>query len=330
MNTATRSFELLLLITALFAGPGRTVLAAEVTPEAEPGKHPESRVSRGTNGEVTITLDAETRRRIGLRLEALAETNQPPIVKGYGHVLDPAPLIALVADLGPAGVAAEASRKEFERLKTLRAQDNASQRALEAAEAQALRDQLLAESLRAKLLLGWGSAIADSDELPGLARALAGVQTVLARVDLPAGERLPGKPTSAQLLPLAANAPPLPAKFLGPAPSTDPQFQGQGFLFLARTNTAPPTTALTAFIQTDGPAVRGIRIPAAAIIRHETKGWAYVQTGDNKFARREVPLTRPVVDGYLVTGGFDPGANVVTTGAQLLLSEELKERSAEE
>ena len=105
MNTVTGSLEAILLATALLAGSGR---AAEVRPEAEPGKREESRVSRGTHGEVMVTLGAQTQERIGLKVARLAETNRPPEVRGFARVLDPAPLLALVADLAPAGVAAEA------------------------------------------------------------------------------------------------------------------------------------------------------------------------------------------------------------------------------
>jgi membrane fusion protein, multidrug efflux system len=297
-------------------------------PTAEEAKE-KSRVSHGTNGEGIVTLDAETQKRIGLKVAALAATNLPPVVKGYGRVLDPMPLIQLAADLAPAEVSAEASRKELDRLKILRAQDNASDRALQAAEAQALRDKLLAESLRGRLLFGWGRTIAESDDLPALAYSLAVMQSAVVRVDVPAGETLPGKPTGAQFVSLTTGAEPTAIKFVGPATSTDPQFQGQGFLFLVRSNAPTAGAALTAQIQTDGAPASGILIPAVAIVRHESKGWAYVQTGDDKFIRREAELDRPSGAGYFVTTGFAAGDKVVTVGAQLLLSEELKGQGEE-
>jgi multidrug efflux system membrane fusion protein len=311
------------------AETGEKTAAVEPKPAAHEAKE-ESRVSRGPNGEAVVTLDEATQQRIGLKVASLTATNFPPSVKGYGRVLDPAPLIQLVAELAPAGILANASRKEFERLKTLRARDNASDRALEAAEAQMLRDQVLAESLRLKLALGWGQTIAASDQLPELARALATMQAALVRLDLPAAERLPGKPTGVQLLPFAAETMPIAAEFLGAATSTEPQFQGQGFLFLLRGRALPANAAVIGLIQTDGPPVQGVLLPADAILRHEGKRWAYVQTGADLFARREVPLARAVSEGYLVTSGFTVGDKVVTTGAQLLLSEELKGQGGEE
>jgi len=323
-------FTVSLALTGALAGCGKHEPApADKKPEAAAEKKEESRVSHGTNGEVIVTFDAAMQQRIGLRVETLAATSLPPEVKGFGRVLDPAPLIALLADLATANATAEASQKEFERLQTLRKQDNTSERALQAGEAAALRDKLLAESLRAKLALGWGKAIAGSDKLPELAKALAVMQAALVRVDLPAAEALPGKPTGAQLVPLAADAKLIAAEFIGAATSTDPQLQGQGFLFLVRGDAPAPGAALTARIQTDGAPVGGLLISADAIVRHADKGWAYVQTGDDKFTRREVALERVSGAGYFVTNGFAAGEKVVTAGAQLLLSEELKGQSEE-
>ena len=327
-----------LLAVTLVGGSSLVVLAAEgekapaadeKKPAAEEAKE-KSRVSHGTNGEVVLTLDAETQKLIGLKVTELTATNLPPVVKGYGRVLDPAPLVQAVGDLAAAKVTAEASRKEFERLKTLRAQDNASDRALQAAEAQTLRDKSLADSLSAKLLLGWGKAVDDWDTLAKLSKSLVLLEAALVRVDVPAGEALPGKPTGAQLMPLTADAKPITAEYFGAATSTDPQLQGQGFLFLVRSNTPAVGAALTAQIQTDGTPVAGILVPARAIVRHEKEGWVYVQTGDDKFTRRVAELGRASGEGYFVTSGFAAGEKVVTTGAQLLLSEELKGQGGEE
>ncbi len=303
---------------------------SEGKPDAAAEKQEESRVSHGANGEVTVTFDAAMQQRIGLKVEALVATNLPPEVAGFARVLDPAPLIALVADLAAAQTTAEASQKELERLQKLRVQDNTSERALQAGEAAASRDKLLVESLRAKLALSWGRAIAGFDKLPELAIGLAKMQAALVRIDLPAGEVLPGKPTGAQLVPLNADAKPISAEFISAAASTDPQLQGQGFLFLVRGEAPAPGAALSARIQTDGTPVSGLLLSADAVVRHENKVWTYVQTADDRFTRREVELGRVCRESYFVTNGLATGEKVVTTGAQLLLSEELKGQGGEE
>src|SRR5207244_8718087 len=145
----------------------------------------QSRVKRGTNGETIVTLDAQAQERIGLKAESPVSAQWQPEVRGFGRVLDPAPLAALMADLVQTHVAMETSQREFERLRTLAEQNNASVRALQAAEAAAKRDQVLVESLRTRLALGWGNAILERDDPPTFVSSLVTRQQTLLRVDLP-------------------------------------------------------------------------------------------------------------------------------------------------
>src|SRR3989441_5917546 len=216
--------------------------------ENEKPKAEESHVKRDALGEIIVTLDAETQKRIGLELEVPASAQWQPEVKGYGYVLDPAPLVSLLSELAPAHVAAATSQHEFERLRTLAEQNNASVRALQAAEATAKRDQLLVESLRTKLMLGWGKAVLERDDPPAFVKSLANREQALVRVDLPAGESLNRPPSSARLISLSDSEHPVAAEFFDAAPAVDPQTQGQGFLFLVSGKPAgfSPNAAVTA------------------------------------------------------------------------------------
>src|SRR6266498_4582413 len=222
--------------------------------EGEKPKAEESHVKRNAHGEIILTLDVETQKRIGLKVESPAAVQWQPEVKCYGHVLDPAPLASLLAELAPAHVAAETSQREFERLKTLAEQNNASARALQAAEAMAKREQLLVESLRTKLILGWGKAVLERDDPPAFVKSLASREQALVRVDLPAGESLNRPPSSARLMSLSDSEHPVAAEFFDTAPAVDPQTQGQGFLFLiaGRPPGFSPNAAVTGYLKIAG------------------------------------------------------------------------------
>ena len=296
-------------------------------PEAEGEKQPAevSRVQRSTNGETIITLDAETQKRIGLQVAALMVTNVSREIKGYGRVLDPAPLAALTAELVSAQFAAIASVQEFERLKTLNDQNNASTRALQAAEATALRDQLLVQTTRDKIILSWGKAVAGQADMAAFVRALTSLESFMARVELPAGESLKSPPTGARLVSLAAGDQSVEAELLGPAPVVDSQTQGQSFLFLVRENSLSlaPGAALTGYLELPGQPLNGVIVPRVAVLRHNGQAWVYVQTAADKFTRREIHLHHSVEAGWLVTTGLSATDRIVTIGAQTLLSEEL-------
>src|SRR6266566_5201416 len=162
------------IFVALLAGATAALLAScsESGKESEKPKAENSHVKRGANGEVIVTLDAATRKRIGLKADTPASAQWRSEIKGYGRALDPAPIAALITDLVAAHVTTRASQQELERLKTLAEQNNASARALQAAEAAANRDQLIVDSLRTRLILGWGKAILERADPPAFVKTL--------------------------------------------------------------------------------------------------------------------------------------------------------------
>jgi len=295
-------------------------------PASEKAAEVESRVKHGANGEVILTLDAATQKAMGLEVGALSAAQVSPEVKGYGHVLDVSPLATLLADLATAQAASEASEAEFKRLKTLAAQNNASDRALQAAEAAAARDRAQANSTRLKLLANWGSAIAARQDLPAFVHSLGSLATALIELDLPAGDSIEATPTGARLLTLANPGKTIEAQFIGPAPMVDAQMQGRGFLFLVDPNTSKlaPGAAVSGLLTLPGEAQSGVTVPREAIIRYNGATWVYRQTGNETFERLEVTLDRPLENGWFVREGLKPGDKLVTAGAQQMLSEELK------
>jgi hypothetical protein len=283
-----------------------------------------SRVSVGTNGETILTLDRETQARIALKSEPAKPAKIKPEVKGYGRVIDPAPLTGLVAELDSAEAGLAGSQKEFERLKILIEQKNASDRALQAAEAAARRDQIQVAAVRSRVLSAWGRPVAERTDLASFARALASLESALVRIDLPAGESLKALPAKARIVALNAEDNPIEAELLGPAPSVDPQMQGQAFLFIVKTNTLrlAPGAGVSAYLEVPGTPQEGGWIPESAVVRHAGRGWVYVQTGDEAFTRREIALDHNGENGWIVNKGIATGERVVVSGAQALLSEE--------
>jgi hypothetical protein len=282
-----------------------------------------SRVSHGTNGEVIVTLDAETQQVMGLQTAALGSVRTSPEVKGYGRVLDAAPLASLVADFTAAQAASDASKAELERSKVLASENNISERALQAAVATAARDEAQAASARLKLYGGWGEVLAARQDLPALIRSLGSLEKALVRVELPAGETLASLPAKARLLTLAGEE--VEGECLGGGQAVDPLTQSPGFMFLVQSNSARlvPGAAVTGYLQVAGEAIPGVVVPRAAVLRHEGAGWVYVETGGTNFVRRRILLDQPGADGWFVTRGVAAGDHVVVTGAQTVFSEEL-------
>jgi len=280
-------------------------------------------LKHGASGETILTLDAETQDRIGLKAENPVAVQWQPEVKGYGSVIDPALLSAAVADLESARTTAEASGKEYDRLKILAAQDNVSVRALEAAKATATHDELAFQSTLHKFALDWGQSLASgNDREKTLAEVVSG-QAALVRIDLSPGEALASAPATARIVALTDETKPVNGTLCSALAGVHPQTQGQVFFFLVRDPQLTPGSAVTGFLKISGEPTTGVVVPAGAVLRYEGKGWVFVQTGTNDFTRAEISLDRPAENGWFVAGNLTATNRVVVVGAQTVLSAEL-------
>jgi len=286
----------------------------------------ESQVKRGANGEATIHLGLEAQKLLALKIATVAPSQWNSETKGYGRVLDPTPLAALTAELASDRAAAEASRLEFERLKTLSVENNASAHALQAAQATALRDRLQTDNAYQRLLATWGKSIAERKDLVDFVQSLVVQESALVRVDLPAGEILKTPPASARLFTVMDENRPMAAQFISSAPAIDPQSQGQGWFFLALTNQSRflPGASVTAYLPDANEAMAGLEIPREAVVRFNGQAWIYRQSGEETFTRHEVRLDHPTANGWFLPEAVKSDARIVAGGAQMLLSEEQK------
>lgn len=325
--TFIAAIAVVFLISA--CSPGKQEAAPEA--KSEKAAEPESRVKHGTNGEVIVTLDAATQKLMGLQTASLQSAQLSPEIKAYGRVLDITPLAALVAELNTAQAASAASQAELQRLRTLAAQNNASERSLQAAEATAAHDRAQVDSAKLRLEATWGTALAGRKDLADLVQSISSLNAALVEVDVPAGQSLNEPPNAARLFTLADGNKPIEAQFIGPSPQVDQQLQGRGFLFLVSPNPARLATgaALAALLSLPGEPQTGIVLPRAAVVRFNGTTWIYLQTGEETFERRETTLDSPLADGWFVSKGLKPGDKVVTVAAQQILSEELKGQSGE-
>ena len=308
--------------------------AAGESPAAAPAPADEEaagpQVSRDTNGNVVITMSDEMQGDLGILVKSPAAFQMNPELKGYGRVLDPAPLAALMTELASAVAAYTASSRELTRLKTLEGQGNASARALQTAEAAAARDLVALQSAKERVALSWGKEVADQKDLPGFVQSLTSMQAALIRIDLPVGETLQSPPAGARIATLSGNS--ADAQALGMAPSTDPQMQGQGFIFLLKPNSLrlAPGGAVVGYLKMPGEPLAGVIVPRDAVVRTEGAGWTYVlNAAGDAFTRIEVPLDHPTEAGWFMAKGLTANNYVVVTGAQQLLSLELKGQGGE-
>ncbi|TAM48567.1 MAG: multidrug transporter [Acidobacteria bacterium] len=287
------------------------------------------------NGETVVTFDRATLARSGIEAEALAAQSHQAETAAYGVVLDLTELadargtiVAAAARVDKARVLLVASRAEFERVRTLHADDrNASDKALEEATARWRGDEADSRGANAALAAQtaaarqrWGAVVSGwlergSSEL----EALLAQRLRLVQITLPPGTALPTAPATAIV---RAGGDAVSARLVSPAPRTDPQIQGASYYYAAPA--APgllPGAVVEAFLPA-GPAVKGVTVPAAAVVWWQGRAWVYLEEAPGRFVRRAVTTDAPVPGGWFVTAGVAAGSRVVVRGAQMLLSEE--------
>lgn len=332
MNTSVKWTLGVVIAVAVIGGltlafiRGRKELARERERDA-PVKAP-AQTSRSAEGEIIVTLDAEARRRVSITLAPLIAATYAREARAFGAALDPTPFVALHGELVTAEVAAINSTAQLARTKTLfEEEQNVSRRALDAAEAQQRSDaaRLLNAQQRWVLELGEAGAKMTGADREQFVAKLVRHDVVLTRVELPAGEPTVN-PVGARLAVSGQNGPFTLVRAVYAAPSTDRQTRGQAFLLLLEQTqpTVRPGAAITAYLTLPGKQDSGVRLPASAVVRAAGSAWAYIRTGDDQFTRRQVSTGSPMPDGWFVMQHFKAGEQVVVTGAQTLLSEELK------
>ena len=268
-----------------------------------------------------VTIDAETQTRIGLKIETPVATQWQPEIHAVGRVVDPLLFAAAAADYEAARATAKASQSELERMQKLAAGDNASPRALETAQAAAAHDAMAFKSAQAKFTADWGVHLAAQTNLDVYATQLQAGDNSLIKLSLPAGTFPNPLPSSAVILLSERESDQLVADFADDL-AIDPATQVQTLLFSVDKK-MPPSLAVTGQLKIAGEPVAGVVVPADAVLRHEGKGWVYVQTETNQFARVEVALDRLTGNGWFVTENLSATNRIVTAGAQTILSAEL-------
>jgi hypothetical protein len=300
-----------------------------------PGHDKPAEASREPDGEAGVTLTPEARERAGIQTTDVraGEMQAPALAIAMAlplqELIDAASSIAAAqAQAERAQAALDASRRDHERVRGLHALDrNASDRALESAEAAWRADEASAwaaaatlQSARASARARWGQTLADSMVKRGsLWLALESGRQALLRV-------APGAGAASVTMPVAINVElpsgqPAKAHLISPSPATDPRIQGPAYLYAMEAREASTGQALQARYAA-GARESGAVLPADALLWWQGKQWAYVEEAPGRFERREAPSARRIEGGWFVPG-FKP-AKVASRGAQSLLAQELR------
>ena len=252
-----------------------------------------------------------------------------PTRQVFVRVLNITPLIALRERLAKAKADATAAEANSTNLIARYNRDLGLFNAHQTVSVQALQDSKAAsvaadalvasttartDMIRATIIQQYGRELAnDMDNL----RALQHGDKRLVSVIFPADFK-GAAPTDIRLA--ATNGNMVPSRLVGPGSAVDSLMSGQPFYYV--TPAPLPVGFITSAQLPLASTRRALLIPTRAVLWYAGARWAYVELQPGLFQRRQVSA-RIMAGQYLAGADIQAGNKVVTSGAQLLLSQEL-------
>jgi hypothetical protein len=292
-------------------------------------------------GRAVVRVPPESQKASGIATQALKASRSEAAIEVYGMVMNLQPLaelrgryLAAAAEARALRAAMAAAESEYRRMEMLHRDDrNVSEQALKSAEAR-YRSELArlaaaeqgAASIRDAMRSAWGDAITgwatrpDSPMLEALLQQRAFLVQLVLPYDLPKSAAR-GKISVA---PAMARETARVARFVADSPQVDPGLPGETYFYVVQGGGFRAGMRVAARVGLDGAPVAGVIVPAQAVVWHAGKAWTYLKQDEQTFARHEVSAAEELDGGWFNAGGFQAGDEVVVSGAQLLLSEELK------
>lgn len=311
------------------------------TEQAEEEIETPNRVSNH-EGITVITINPATQAQSDIVSSPLKSAKHQASINTYGNVLSIDTLIdlrtrylAARAEIEVLRAAFSYSKNELNRLQILNQDDkNVSDKAVatvrslnKSEEAKMAAAESNARNIADSMRQLWGDTLTQHATNPNksdLLQNLINTQEVLIQVTLPFDAPEPAAGSSIMVTPTASPSQPIRAQFISRAPLSNATLLGKTYYYRAKTKELRAGMQVTAVTATSSKASDGVIIPSNAIVWYAGKSWVYQKTGPDKFSRISVVTDTELDNGWFYQGKLNVGDEVVTNGAQLLLSEEFK------
>ena len=338
----------LLFIVVLFAMLvlyGKDEFAATQTGGSDNLQHPD-RVSKNKDASV-VSVSLAAQQKSGFQFTKLVDIQHHNTLKGHARVFAINTLIesrlrylSARSELEVLQATWLAKKNEYQRLQILNADDkNIADKALEAAHAELLtvEARITAASLQMAniadtLRLNWGNALSQlamQRETPALLERIIRHETALLLVTFP----LDSPPINRKitLIPNGFNHIRFSGDYLGIAPTSTNLMTGKTYFYTVASSYLRPDMRLQVeSILTHTSPQKGVYVPNSAVLWYGGRAWVYRRINPTSFERLSVEANLPALDGWFEQGHLQAGQVLVTSSAQLLLSEEFKAQISNE
>lgn len=306
-------------------------------------------VAENTNtskGAATLHLPIASQQQSGIKTSQLQATQHQSATASFGTVetIDGlielrARYLATLADAHVLRTSIASAQQNTTRLRLLNQDDkNVSDRVLQEAEATLNNEKAkldatstLANGIRDNMRQIWGTTLANiatQKVESGDLQILLQSREVLLKITLPF-DVTPNKSTLLQISQVGTQAPLAKARFVSEAPQADSTIQGKTYFYRAPAKNLRAGMRVSARLEAGkNQTTTGVIVPHEAVVWYANQAWVYQKQGSEQFIRRlistETEIESETISGWYNTTGLVASDELVVSGAQLLLSEELK------
>lgn len=276
----------------------------------------------------------------GIKTQPLQTAAKQPEFSASGSVIDLQPLLALRQQFLTAQAVRDSAQARYQeadanlaRTRHLHQQDIVSTRRLQEQQAQWRNDKAnlstsdyQQQTIVAASRLQWGDVLTDWFTQPNSRQAEQFLthRSQLLQISLPANTRLQPEIRAIAVDDHGRRDQAITATLISPAPQVDPITQGERYFFKTEARRLSFGARVSAWIASGAPGTGGVIIPESAVVWHLGQAFVYIKAENGEFNRRLLPDIATSNGGYFAAAGFKAGEDIVTIGAQTLLSQELK------
>ena len=287
-----------------------------------------------------LTVSEDIQKSSAIETLTLKPVNHQTEFIAYGKVLNIQALLALrhrylltLTDQRSAQAKFKQSEQNINRQQDLYSSGVSSKRSLQEQQAQWQANQAQVDAVQYQgtaitdeALLLWGNVLTDwmlSNDHSKLDTFLSGRQKLI-QITLPSHHHLANTIRSIDVEVSGNRSKAHKAEFISAATHTEVVAQGESYFFKSSEKSLLPGMAISAWIPEQSTAITGVIIPKSALIWYMDQALVFIKTTDTTFSRLVLSHYSPTADGYFVPDTLSANQHLVITGAQMLLSEELR------
>ena len=289
----------------------------------------------------SIFIDSEIQLATGIQTLQLHSSQFTPEIETFATRVDLAPLINLRTDYflaqaqqDTANIKLQQSQRNVQRLQNLQRDKAVSTRKLRDQQTQLKIDQIqfnaaMQQTLNLRLFAqtNWGDTLSDwflNSAMPS-DQMLSALDKSIYLVYLPTEITAPSKSIFIQPSSLREKAQPASLISAAPALLNSSQQSGTAFYYLSDQPVPAGQQRVSAWLPLNTTKTTGVIIPASALVWHLGQAFVYLQLNNEQFKRIKINEKKLIhSNAYFIHTQLHPGDRLVSTGAQMLLSEEFR------